>query len=48
MYQENDISKKIRAMRPGGASDLKAVKKSNGEVVTDPQEIAEELERYWK
>ena len=35
-------------MRPGGAAGVKAIKKSNGDIVTSPQEIAEELEKYWK
>jgi len=42
------IARRIRKLKPGASSGLLAIKTSDGRISTDPQEIATELERYWR
>jgi len=46
--RRNSVARQLRRLKPGAATGLVALKKRNGNVTTDPQEIAKELEEYWQ
>jgi len=46
--RRNSVARQLRRLKPGAATGLVALKKRSGNITTDPQEIAKELEEYWQ
>ena len=46
--RRNSVARQLRRLKPGAVTGLVALKKRDGNVTIDPQEIASELEEYWQ
>ncbi|CAK0890248.1 unnamed protein product, partial [Prorocentrum cordatum] len=42
------IAMKIRRLKPGGTAQLRAIRKPDGSVTTDPEQIADALAQHWR